>query len=297
MGTNTRLEDVSLTLTSASNVNLTSVYYPDGTTINSKVRTVVINTTSTATGNNSIYGIMANGTSNTTISSFNAVQRATINTISAGSGASRGLMNLGSNYFSVRDATIFCTGAGSNLVGVENSNSSGFTSIKTSTISGTTYDIKRTSGNLLLNATDLQNANSDGNGFSVNTEPSSIFAGTYSKNQAFDNGTQYMMPGTVTHNDLPSSAFPIYFSQNVIIFSGACSCSPALTASKQVIFNFYKNANATPFLSMTLNSSSQYASSSGFSTTITTSDYLTISCNTSGSVPSGTYLLCNASTY
>jgi hypothetical protein len=265
-----------LTLSSASNVNLTNVYFPDGTTINSKLRTLVINTTSTATGANNIYSILADGTSSNSVSSFNAVQRSTINTTSAGSGVNRAIMNSGSNYFSVRDATIFCTGSGSNLIGVETSNTTGYTSIKTSTISGTTYDIMRTSGILLLNSTDLQNGTSDAKGFSVGTEPTQLFY-TLNSQQNFGgggsetatpSGTYYVKPGSDIAN-FAGSIIGLPFIQNVIVFGGLVSASRSITGSQVITVTILKSTSSsvlgTSFATMVLNSSTQITSFTGIS--------------------------------
>lgn len=294
MCTNTRLEDVTLTLSSSSNVNLTNVYFPDGTTINAKLRTLVINTTSTATGANNIYGILSNGSSSNTVSSFNAIQRSTINTTSAGSGVNRAIMNSGSNYFSVRDATIFCTGTGSNLVGVETSNTTGYTSVKTSTVSGTTYDIVRTAGTLLLNSTDLQNGTSNGLGFSVNTQPSQLFFtlnsrinfGGAGSEASTTMGTYYVKPGSDISN-FAGTKIGIPFIQKVIVFGGLLSASRSITGSQVVTATMYKSTSSsgagTSFVSMVLNSSTQIASFTGISTTFNTlTDFLQVQIVVSG---------------
>jgi hypothetical protein len=310
MGTNSRLEDVTVTVTSSSNVNLNSIYFPDGTTINAKLRTLVINTTSTATGANNIYGIYANGTSSNAVVSFNALQRSTINVTSAGSGVNRGIYNTGANYFSVRDATIFCTGAGSNLVGVENTNASGYTSIKTSTVNGSTYDINRSAGTILLNATDLQNGSSNGNGFSLNTEPSRIFFTLGSKVDfsgqgseiATTTGTYYLKPGSDCANFL-SSVFGIPFTQKTIIFEGLITASLSITGSQVVTINFLKSTSATvagtTFASLVLNSSTQITKFTNISSSFNTlTDFLQIQVVVSGAnLTAGCDIIVAVSTY
>ena len=310
MGTNSRLEDVTLSLSSTSNVNLTAVYFPAGTTINAKLRTLVINTTSTATGANNIYGILSNGSSSNTVSSFNAVQRSTINVTSSGSGVSRGILNSGSNYFSVRDATIFCTGSGSNLVGVETSNATGYTSVKTSTISGTTYDIVRTAGTLLLNATDLQNGNSDGNSFSVNTNPSNLYFnlgsqvnfGGAGSEIATPTGTYYLKAGTEFAN-FAGSITGILFSQKTIVFGGLLIASKAITGSQVVTATFYKSTSSlvlgTLFATLVLNSSTQIANFVNISTTFNAlTDFLQIRVVVSGAnLTAGTDVITSVSLY
>jgi hypothetical protein len=195
--------------------------------------------------------------------------------VSSSTGNSCGVLNSGTSYFSVRDATIFCTGSGSSLIGVQNSNASGFTSVKTSTIAGTTYDIMRTTGTLLLNATDLQNATSDGNGFSVNTSGSTLSFGMYN-NGGLDSGQiQYLMPGTVAHKELPSTPFYNYFPQKLIIY-GATASVQALSGARQIVVNYCKNNTSTIFMTLTLTSSNLYASVSGVSASFLTTDSLIV---------------------
>ena len=289
---------------------MNAIYFPDGTTITAKLRTLVINTTSTATGANNIYGIYANGTSSNTVSSFNALQRSTINVTSSGSGINRGIYNTGSNYFSVRDATIFCTGAGSNLVGVENTNATGYTSIKTSTVNGSTYDINRSAGTILLNATDLQNGSSNGNGFSVNTEPSRIFFTLGSRVNftgsgseiATTIGTYYLKPGLDCSNFL-SSITGTPFNQKVIIFEGLVTGSLSITGSQVVTLNFKKSTTigvaGTTFASLVLNSTTQVAQFTNISSSFNKlTDFLQIQAIVSGdNLTAGCDIIVAVSTY
>ena len=270
MGNNTRLEDVTVTLSSANNVNLNAIYFPNTTTLTSKLRGIVVNTTSTSTNGNNVYGLFANGTTSNVVTSSNILQRSTINVTSASSGICRGIYNTGSNFFSVRDANVFCTGSGSNLVGVETTHATGYTSLKTSTINGTTNDVLRTAGTLLLNATDLQNGNCGPNSFSVNTEPSHIiytlgsrisFTGSGSEIATLI-GTYYCKPGTECAN-FATGIIGIPFVQKVIVFEGLVSPSISITGSQVVTVNFLKSSSSgvagTSFASLVLNSTTQLA--------------------------------------
>jgi hypothetical protein len=313
MGTNSRLEDVTVTVTSSNNVNLNAIYFPGGTTLTAKLRTLVVNTTSTAAGANNIYGIYADGTSSNAVVSFNALQRSTINVTSAGTGICRGIYNTGSNYFSVRDATIFCTkssGSGTNFVGVENTHASGYTSVKTSTISGTTYDINRVTGTILLNATDLQNGTSDGNGFSINTNPSQIYFTLGSKvnfggagsEEATTTGTYYIKPGTECAN-FASGIVGIPFVQRIIIFEGMVSSSIAITGSQVVTVSFLKSSSSgvagTSFGSVVLNSTQQINRLIGVSSTFNAlTDFLQIRVVVSGAnLTAGCDIICAVGVY
>jgi hypothetical protein len=203
-------------------------------------------------------------------------------------------MNSGSNYFSVRDATIFCTGSGSNLIGMETSNSTGYTSIKTSTISGTTYDIMRTAGTLLLNSTDLQNGTSDAKGFSVGTEPTQLFF-TLNSQQNFGGGgsetatpigTYYVKPGSDIAN-FAGNIIGLPFIQNIIVFEGLVSASKTITGSQVITVTILKSTSSsvlgTSFATMVLNSSTQIASFSGISSTFNRlTDFLQVQIVVSG---------------
>ena len=232
---------------------------------------------------------------------------------SAGTGICRGVYNTGSNYFSVRDATIFCTkssGSGTNFVGVENTHATGYTSVKTSTIAGTTYDINRTAGIILLNATDLQNGSANGNGFSVNINPSQIFFTLGSKvdfsgqgsEAATPIGTYYIKPGTECAN-FASGIVGIPFVQRIIIFEGLISSTIAITGSQVVTVSFLKSASSgtsgTSFASLVLNSTTQIAKFTGISSTFNTmTDFLQIRVAVSGAnLTAGCDIICTVGVY
>ena len=108
MGTSTRLEDVTLNLSSTLDVNLTAVYFPSATATTAKVRVCLINVISTvATLTKTICGMFSDGTTTNPniILSTNAVQRTTTNVTgnaTSGSGKIRGWYFTGSLQFSVR---------------------------------------------------------------------------------------------------------------------------------------------------------------------------------------------------
>ena len=272
MGTSTRLEDVTLNLSSASDVNLTAVYFPSATPTTAKVRVCLINVTSTvATLTKTICGMFGDGatTNPNIVLSTNAVLRTTTNVTgnaTSGSGKIRGWYFTGALQFSVRDTVIFANGGvGSDTIGVETTNISSFVIIKTSTISGTYYDIKQPSGLLIQNAgiqlcaTDLINANADDNGFRVNIETNSLI---FSLLGNIGNGTHYLLPGTLSYNSLSSVPVGIPFSQNVIIYSGILT---AITSSMSgtATINLYNStsstslSNPTPFITFAVNDASK----------------------------------------
>ena len=234
MGSSTRLEDVTLNLSStgSSNLTLTGVQFPQNTSTNAKMRVCIVNVTSNTTGSNSItYGILASGTGSnvSVLQSTNAIQRSTIN-VTGPTGTIRALEVTGSVQFNVRDSVFYAGGpTGINAIGVE-ANTGSFCYLKTSTIYGVQNDIKQAStvgtgaygstitSNLLLSSTDLLNQNADANGFITNTSPNQMsFVVIGAINHA---NTYYLTPGNQIGSQLVStSVFSIPFSQKTIIYS------------------------------------------------------------------------------
>jgi len=256
MGSNCRVEDMTFTLTSASNVNLTGIDWPSGTPISSKLRVCVANVTSAASGSNTIVGMLSSGSSATTYSAADAVRGSTINVDTSSSGIVRGLHVTGSNWFAIRDTNINVRGSGSNIIGVETTNAGAYASLKHSTIRGgdhitqpLNHDINRTAGEILLGATDLVNNSANGNGFAITVEGAVTHFGTTGN---FTNGTTYyLVPGFVRQGDLPTSTFGIPSTQNMILFSGTFQSSPAIPVGYSVKLTAYKNNTITD-MSMTI---------------------------------------------
>ena len=125
LGSNCRFENFTLNLSSSSNVNLTGCEFPTGTSTNAKLRNSIWTITSTATGSNTVLGVRSAGTSTnpSQFSAPNAIQRSTINVVSASTGPSRRILVSGANRFSVRDIVVHANGTGSDIVGVETTNS------------------------------------------------------------------------------------------------------------------------------------------------------------------------------
>ena len=256
MGSNCRVEDMTFTLTSSANVNLTGVDWPSGTPLTSKLRTAVVNVTSSGTNSNTIVGMLSAGSSATTYSASDAVRSITVSVDASSSGPVRGLYLTGSNWFSSRDTNYNVRGTGSNIIGVETTNAGSYASLKYSTVRGGTHltqplnhDINRTAGEILLGSVDLVNNSANGNGFSITTEGAITHYGTTGN---FTNGTTYyLVPGFVKQGELPTSTFGIPVTQNMILFSGTFQCSPAVPVGQSVKLTAYRN-NAATDMSMTI---------------------------------------------
>jgi len=228
------------------------------------------------------------------------IQRSTLNVISSSTGPTRGILVNGPNRFSVRDIVVYARGTGTNIVGVETTDVSAFFDSKTTTISGSLYDINQTAGTIQLGFTDLVNNNANGNGFAVSTEPSHLLFvlgpyANYTGQGSIDPtpaGTYYLSPGTSVAN-FASLVVGIPFAQQVVIFDGVISSTVAIPVGVTVTVDLYKsstpNSLGTSFKTVTLNSSTQNQVINKFATTFTTSDYFQARCVISGgSLTAGT---------
>ena len=303
MGTDTRIEDITLTLTTASNVNLIGIDFPAATPQNSKVRSTVLNVTSTGTSG-VVTGIRSAGTSSTAISSANAIRASTINVFSSGTGANRGILVSAGNRFSIRDTNVFVTGTSADNVGVETTHVGAIAELKSSTISGLStnvdqtlhHDINRTLGMIILSFTDLTNNDANGNSFSTSVEPTQIGYGILG-NLSSDR-TYYLVPGTVSISDLPvdtnptftlEKTFQIPFNQPVIVFSILVRFTGTIGVGQSVAFQVHKNGSSTPSLTVTLGPGETTKVVTTSSVVFATNDTIHTQAVTTGNIGAGTF--------
>ncbi len=299
LGSNCRFENFTLNLSSSSNVNLTGAYFPGATPTTAKLRNSIWTITSTATGSNTIIGVLADGATASPTTAFvtaNAIQRSSINVISASTGPTRGIYITGANRFPVRDIVINARGTGTNIVGVETTDANSFADIKTTTIFGTTHDINRTAGIIQLGFTDLVQNDANGNSFSTVTEPAQIGYGILG-NLAADR-TYYLVPGTVSVSSLPvdtnptftvSKTFQIPFNQPVVIFSILIRFTGTIGVGQSVSFQVHKNGSSTPSLTVTLGPGETTKTLSTSSVVFATNDTVHTQAITTGNVGAGTF--------
>jgi hypothetical protein len=230
MGEQTRVEDVTLNLTSSQNHNLKGVVFGGTTTETAKLRTMVINVDNAAsTGTSNVYGVECLGPQGSLgpgSFSFNSLKGLTINVKSNGSGNKRGILVSGSNIVTSRDVNIYVaaprqsTSTGS-YVGVEtndvsNVGSAQLRSTTIGTVGGVTYsssDILQTTPAVITNptylaspgiqvgpGTDLITKTAGGKGFSTYVYPTVLFYGFKGpiKSGASTNG--YLWYGTQASN-------------------------------------------------------------------------------------------------
>ena len=252
---NTRIEDITLTLTSATDgITLIGCDFVSGASINAKMRTMVVNISHTGLGSTTVYGVQSSGTSSLIPNSSNALRALTINCASAGTGAVRGIIISGANQFTTRDTNVYATGTDS--IGCVTTNSNSILTLRTSTISGALHDIDRIAGTLTLGLSDLINNNANGNSFNVSVEPQAIIFGMIGNPGG--NLTYYLVPGIVPIGSISTNSvnrFPITFQQNTICISIYMKFTGALTGTITATMTVYKNNVATP-LTLTLNSTS-----------------------------------------
>lgn len=292
MRSQTRLEDITLTLTSAANVNLIGIdSLTTADSIDSKLRTAVVNVTSTATGAGNIYGILSSSTASSP-STFNAsyaVRGSTIKVQGNGTGAIRAILVNGANRFSIRDTVLYAGGSGANVVGLETAHASAFAEVKTSSLYGLSsgadlslsYDLNRVLGTIQLSATDLVNANANGNSFSTLTEPSGLqFSVSGNINTQT---THYLLPGTSTYSALTTSAVGIPFIQKLIVFQLFLSAATPLPVGAVITVNLYKNTLGTPFITGSITNATQTVRTLDKSDNFGIGDKLIVQFVTSGS--------------
>jgi hypothetical protein len=252
MSAQTRIEDLTMILQSAADVSLTGLYYPSGTSLNSKLRTAVLNVFSDANSSNTVLGLHSPGTSATTYSSSSAVRACTINVSAASTGIIRGLLVDGPNRFATRDTNIICTGNAINSIGVETTNISAFAELKTSTIGGELYDINRSRGDIQLGFTDLIHNSANGNSFSAVIEGSTTFFGIIGN---LTTNTSYnVVPGSSDVNFLPDTPFRVPVTQNMILYVSVIQFTGVLDVGQQLHFDVHRNNIVAPVYTISMGS-------------------------------------------
>jgi hypothetical protein len=144
MGENSRVEDLTLNLGSASYTganNLVGIYMGSNTSTSSKLRTCLLSVNNSAIGVNSTTNVYAvqvdgnggiiNGIIAPTLFSFNSLKGSTLNVYSNGGGTKRGIIITNSCAVTTRDlnvyvaapSTILSTGPTGSYVGVETNDS------------------------------------------------------------------------------------------------------------------------------------------------------------------------------
>ena len=284
MGEFTRLEDLTLNLSSTADVNLTGIEFPGSTTTTAKVRSCVLSVTNKATADNvavNIFGVNASGSGGLTSSSFsfNSIKGSTINVYATGGGDKRGILVSGSNTISTRDVNIFVdkpvsgTSIGS-YVGVETNDplEDGSIQLRSTTIGivrptvvelYTASDILQTTPTTIADptylvspgiqigpGTDLVSKSAGGKGFSTYIYPTTIYYGVLGGIASRKVG--YLWPGTILFStSYPDTTTPVarYKVQQPLILSGISATCNLLDSPHTVIITVCKNASTGASLS------------------------------------------------
>lgn len=219
MGENTRVEDITVLLTSSNHVSLTGVAFPGTTSLTSRLRTAVItvdNSTASTSGTSNVYAIHSFGTGMPD-DSISAVRATTITTRSAGLGNKRAiLVNTNPHNFHCRDVNLTTTSAGGagSYIGAEVNQSGAQLSLRLASIQGTTADASQTAGTITLSSANLINSNANNLGFSTVLQPNTFLwadpAGLPT------GGTRFYRPGT---SAVTATEVFIRMSQKAIIKS------------------------------------------------------------------------------
>jgi hypothetical protein len=236
MGENTRLENVTMKLTSATHYTLTGLRFPGTTSVTAKLRTCVLtldNSGASFNGLSDVTGVLFDGSGSLTSGSFsfNSLKGSTINVYSNGAGLKRGVLVNNTNVSSSRDMNIYvarptspgatgATGATGSYVGIETHDPSGNGSIQlrattvgivkpTAGNSYTASDILQTTPTTITDptylaspgiqlgpGTDLVTKSAGSKGFSSFIYPTTVFYCI--KGVIGNNDTGYLWPGTVS---------------------------------------------------------------------------------------------------
>jgi hypothetical protein len=240
MGANTRLEDLTLTLTSTNaTTNLVGVATPGTTSTTSKLRTCVVtvdNRTVAVGSTTNVYGILDNGLGGIGPASFsfNFTRGVTINVYSNGGGTKRAVLVSNANTISFRD-TNFYVAAPTNpastgsYVGVETTDNNASAEFRASSVSGpptaggyTGSDILQTLPLVGLTpglgiqvgpGTDLVSRTAGGRAMTTYITPATL---QYSLRGNLPSAPRYFWPGNQTSLDATEVFYR--FQQRAIVF-------------------------------------------------------------------------------
>jgi hypothetical protein len=259
MGENTRVEDVTLKLTSSEHHTLKGIVYPGTTSVTAKLRTCVVsvdNSSASYTGSSDVYGVECSGTGTLSEASFsfNCLKGSTVNVVSNGGGKKRGILVSNTNIVTTRDLNVYVAppinvSSSGSYVGVETNDSSNLGSIQMRAttvgvkkpLSGNSYsasDILQTTPSTITDptylaspgiqigpGTDLVTKSAGGKSFTTYVYPTTVYFGL--KGNIINGGSSnaYMWPGTqqVTNNTFPDpdTTLPAFYSiQQPAILSG-----------------------------------------------------------------------------
>lgn len=172
MGINSRLEQVTLRLTSAGHYTLIGITFPGSTAANARVRNCrveVNNSGAPGAGSSNVYGLEGGPAPGFT-RDWDTVRDCEVYVESTGGGSKRGLMLTTNGQFQISTTNVRVkkTGGGAGTyIGIESSGANASVFVNACIIQGDTADISQTGGSITLSATSLVNGTANGKSFSV----------------------------------------------------------------------------------------------------------------------------------
>jgi hypothetical protein len=314
MGENTRIEDLTLRLTSLGHYTLTGILFGGTTTQTAKLRTCVItvdNSGATSGGSSDVLGVRCNGTGalGPASFSFNSLKGSTINVLSNGGGKKRGVLVSNTNIVTCRDLNVYVakptSGASTGTyIGVETDDGTvtgtGSIQLRSTTVgvvtpsvgeSYTASDIKQTTPATILDptylasagiqvgpGTDLVTKSAGGKGFSTYIYPTTIFYGIKGSATSAANG--FLWPGTQTASggSYPDPGIPAAYYRVQ---------QPCLLSGLSVGLNNPPGGTATQTIGVYYTPKQPIATAAARFTGFTSGTTLTVSSLTSGTIAIG----------
>ena len=267
MNDNTRLEDLTLTLSSTNaTTNLIGVALLGTSADTSKLRTMVLNvdnrTVPTGSTTN-VYGIRDSGTGPLLPYDFalNFTRGCTVNIYSNGGGIKRAILVDGPNTLSLRDTNFYVEAPTDPLstgsyVGAETNNNLAQAAFRSCSISGPTTAGGYTGSDVLQTlpaardtygisigpGTDLIHRTTGGRPFALTTTPAIL---AYSINAVLQAAPRYLWPGVLATGGDSTEVF-FRFDRIVLLQGMSINMRTAPGAGNSVVFTIRKSATGVP---------------------------------------------------
>ena len=267
MNDNTRLEDLTLTLSSTNaTTNLVGVTLPGTASDTAKLRTMVLNVTNAgvATGSTTnVYGILSPGASalNPTDFALNFTRGCTVNVSSNGGGNKRAILVNGANTLSLRDTNFYVAAPTDPLstgsyVGAETNNNLAQAAFRSCSISGPTTAGGYTGSDVLQTlpvardtygisigpGTDLIHRTTGGKPFALTTTPAIL---AYSINAVLQGAPRYLWPGVLPTGGDSTEVF-FRFDRIVLLQGMSINMRTPPGVGNSVVFTVRKSATGVP---------------------------------------------------
>lgn len=280
MGVSSRLEDLTLKLTSAEHHTLRGVVWPSTSTATAKNRRVVLivdNSTASDAGTSNVYGHHVTGTG-TPSSEIIACRAETVTVTSAGLGNKRAILVDSAAYFNINEVNTKCTRVGAaagSYIAEETNHANAILRHKSGSIEGSpTADISQTLGSIELTSPSFVNGGANGKSF---TSLGGGFQLTFADPGALPNSvTRYMRPGTGTVDALE---IKVRIGKKSIVRHISVRALVAPGAGLSDVFTVRKNGVDTA-VTCTLSDTNLTATSDNVSAEFLENDDLSVSCVT-----------------